>query len=1039
MTLRNKGTYLLKLGIPLALGAYTLGLEVGTFPASNAPARIPQMEDADVGESSNPSLFGLLTSEVWSYGREFARRNLQPVGNPNPNPEPQPRRDHPSDVALSQDGSKAYLTLQGSEYEPGSEIAVVDIAQRRVIKRIPIQGPSTQDAASSPIRLIEHPDERYLLVVNRFSNFAAVLDTQSDRFVDEIALDYYCQDGSFSKDGETLYLANRYLDQVFLVDAKASASDIEARMRVLGGLDDKAFFSESEMGPSIHGILNQSCATTGCHDAMRGGFYAGPDQMKSFLSALEHIVPGDAKQSRLLTAALPGRVGGYADMTPKYQSHALGTVVFPEPETDERLKQLTEWIDAGGTGPGIPVGNQRSKPVATALSDDERYLFVGNTGTQDISIVDTASQQEVGAIYLQNAVNDLAVYHSDETGRDYLIVSTMGIGFGVTKERDPFGGESWDPENPAAQYTVWRDPSTGLPLPREQQEILGPFDAVDGTLEIKFRDIQNDIVFIDISALDIPEADSQEGLRHILKVNKYEAHRAWVRYTSDSAESTYGDIKGDIPPALMRVVGAFPDRLAIDGDRLFVSMQGSNQVQQWRINPTASDPIDYLVPEAVYPTGFMPKGIKEGKAGTVSENKLLTANFLGGSLSLIDRESGSSYEIPVDPSLLRLPVPATNAERGEIMAHTSFYSSDGDTSCLHCHTRDMSDGRSWGVSQVLGQEFLDAEAQSGPIMIGGAMNVPQMRGLFAIQPFFFEGVISGYEPRSMMLEHCPSDDFRALSPQGDFTKVAAHYTMSGQDDIQSKMDTTTAYEVDLEERRDEMFRTLSRQQFGKSFNLRDFQRFIGEWQMHEPRLLPNPYDHQHPSIKRGQLVFEDPQVGCVSCHPAPSFAKKDFPNNPQQAIPPVTMFTVRDGSFTLLSKNREDYNNGKRRDLEPWDQGRMEAKQGHLTTFPLRGIWDRPASFLHNGLARNLREVSLTPGHPALGTFKYEPLFGGYPERPDKKEVGFNMTFLFATAEDRVKMHLISESRLGFDTHGGTSHLTRQEIDDLVNFMNSIE
>ena len=351
----------------------------------------------------------------------------------------------------------------------------------------------------------------------------------------------------------------------------------------------------------------------------------------------------------------------------------------------------------------------------------------------------------------------------------------------------------------------------------------------------------------------------------------------------------------------------------------------------------------------------------------------------------------------------------------------------------------MSDGRAWGVSQVLSQEYLDAEANSGPVMIGGSMNVPQMRGLFGIQPFFFEGVISGYEPRSMIMEHCPSDDFKKPTPQGDFTGVGAHYIPKGHADIQSKMETSQTIEADLEERRDEMFRRQSREQFGKSFNLRDFQRFVGEWQMHESRLLPNPFDQDHPSIERGRLLFEDPQVGCISCHTAPHFAKKDFPNNPNQALPPVTIFTVRDGSFTLLGKNREDYEAGRRRDLEPWDQGRAETKQGHFTTFPLRGIWDRPPSFLHNGLARTLMEVSAVPGHPALGKFKYEPLTGGYPERPDNQEIGFNMTFIFANAEERVKLHRIAESRLGFDTHGGTSQLTRQQMEDLVNFMNSIE
>ncbi len=1028
--------YVYGIGLGAALLGYALALESPPFPTSNELARTGPASETGLEKSTKVSPFGILTSSRWALGGKYERESLQPVANPNPAPEPQPRRDHPIDVELSGDGRKAYLALQGSELEPGSEVAVVDLERMCVIKRIPLSiDGGESEPGSSPFRIVAHPDGNHLLVINRFSNFGIVLDTRTDEVVEEVPLDFYCQDGVYSPSGDKLFLANRYLDQVFVVEGEGESLD----MRVKGGMDAASFLETVDGRPSVHSILQQSCGTTSCHAEERGSFYAGPDGERSLASALGHVVPGNPQKSRLLTAVISTREGGYADAEPKFQSHAMGEVVFRNPSQDAAYGRIKDWIAEGDLGPGIPVGNPRSKPIACAVSSDGRYLFVGNTGTQDISIVDTSLEAEVGAIYIQNVVNDLVMYHDVDTGRDYLIVATLGVGFGVTKERDPFGGESWDPENPATQYSVWRDPETGALLPRSEQIALGPFDAVDGTLEIKFRDIQNDILFIDIGSLDIPASVPEGGLEHILLANKYEAHKGWVRYTSDTAESTHGDVKGDIPPALMRVEGAYPDRLTISDDRLFVTMQGSSSVQEWRIDPKAADPINYLEPIGSYETGFMPRGIAKGKAGTPSQDKLFVANFLGGSLSVIDRKSGKSDEVLVDYSISRLPFPATNAERGEVLAHSTFFSSDGDTSCIHCHVQDTGDGRTWGVSQVLGQEYLSKEDQSGPIMIGGSMSVPQMRGLFAIQPFFFEGVISGYEPRSMMMEHCPVDDFKAPTPQGDFTNVRAHQEVAGHVDIQSKMDTSSEHEIDLEERRDEMFRTLSRELFGKSFNMRDFQRFVGEWQMHEGRLLPNPFDQESPSVARGRQLFEDPQVGCISCHAPPHFTRKNFPDNPQQAIPPVVMFTVRDGSFTLLSKNREDFENGVQRDLEPWDQGRLEAKQGHLTTFPLRGIWDRPPVFLHNGMARTLREVSASPGHPGLGDFKYEPLFGGYPERPDKKEVGFNMTFVFASAENRVKLHRMAESRLGFDTHGGTTQLSRQQIEDLVNYMNSLE
>ena len=1032
----------------LAGGAFLLRLLAGgalsALAQDGAPARIRVPDFAEVvlppdDVTTPPSPYGRLTSRRWALGTSFVRESLAPVPNPNPAPEPQPSRAHPFDVAVNGDGTKVYVGLAGSELEPGDTVVVYGVVEERVLRRITLR-PAGVDgpAGSSPYRLTIHPAGRHLLVTNRFSNFATVIDTVTDRVVSEVDLDFYCQGVVFDAAGKTAWVANRYLDQVFPVDVEVEGAEFRGTMRVRGGLDE-ARFRGTDGAEGVHAVLRRSCGTTGCHDALRGGFIAGEDARASFRSTLAHVVPGRADESRLLRAVVSEAHGGYADRLPRFQGHADGAIVFSDPAMDADYRTLAGWIDAAQDGPGIPVGNPRSKPKVLALSGDGRLLFVGNTGTQDISIIDTARGREVGAIYLQNVVNDLVIHRSPTTGRELLLVTTEGIGFGVGRERDPYGGESWDEENPAAQYSVWRDPATGKVLPRDEQTVLGPFDAVDGTSEIKFRDIQNDLLVVDVGALEIPEAAPAAGLRHILLANRYESHRAWTRYTSDTAESTYGDIKGDIPPDLMRVVGALPERMVIVGDRVFVTMQGSNQVQELRVDSAAADPSDYLVPIAVHATGLQPTGIAAGPAGTPAAGLLFVTDVLGGTLTILDSAARTSRAVVVDPSVVALPVPATNAERGEIMAHTAVFSSDGDTACFHCHYLDTGDGRPWGVSQVLGQEFLSADDAAGHLVIGGTMILPQMRGLFPIQPFFIEGVISAFEPRSMIMEHCPADDFTLPTPQGDFTHIEGHTVLSGTSDVQSRMDAATNMDSTLEERRDEMFRRRSMELFGKAFVLRDFQRFVGEWQIHEPRLLPNPFDAINESVRRGKLLFELPQVGCISCHPAPAFAKKDFADRPQQSFAPVVTFTPRDGSFNLIGMNRLDYINGFRRDLEPWDKGRVEEGQGMLTTFPLRGIWDRPPVFLHHGMARSLREVVAAPGHVALRTLPYEPRLGGVPERPGRREVGLNMTYVFTTPEPRVKMHIEANARLGFDTHGGTSQLRSRDVDDLVNFMNSIQ
>ncbi|HMD61760.1 MAG TPA: hypothetical protein VKG78_10020 [Opitutaceae bacterium] len=1023
-------------------GAQDGGGKAGSAPSGMlAPYGVLSPEiSADVDRAgiggNPPSRFGKLTSRQWEYGGSWTRENLRPVPNPNPAPEPQPRRDHPFDVAVSGDGTKAYLSLLGSEMRPGSEVAVYDVASGRIARRILLKPDNEPGpAASAPLRLTMHPGGRYLFVTNRFSNFASVIDTRVDRVVSEIPLDFYCQGMAFTPDGRTAWVANRYLDEVFIIDVQADGDAFSARMRVVGGMDDKAYYAEGGIGH----VLRGSCGTMGCHDTIRGGFSAGADPRESFISALDHVVPGRSGQSRLLRAVTRTRDGGYADAMPLYASHANKTVVFEDPANDPGYQAVAQWIDSTQAGPGIPVGNPSSKPRVLALGSDGRHLFVGHSGTQDISIVDTRLGQEVGAIYIQNVVNDVKVVRSPATGHDWLIVATMGVGFGTAKERDPWAGESWDRDNPAAQFTVWRDTSTAAVYPKDQQDILGPFDAADGTAAVKFRDIQNDLVAIDVGSLAIPDRPPPSGLSYLLKANRYESHRNWVRYTSDTAEVMYGDTKGDIPPDLMRVVGALPEKMAVVGDRVFVTMQGSNEVQELQVNPDAPDPSDILTPVRTYPTGAQPFGIAAGPPGTPSDGKLFVANFFGNTLTVIDRAAGTSREVVVDRSILSLPVPATSAERGEFLVHSSHFTSDHDQACVSCHHDELSDGRPWGVSQVMGQEYLSGQDKVGQLVEGTTMLVPQQKSLFAIQPFFIEGTLSVYDPRSMLMEHCPADDFKDIIPEGDFTWLEAHSPVVAVADVQSR--TTSALENDssLEERRAEFFRRVSLRFFGKAFVLRDFQRFVGEWQAHEPRLMPNPFDRDSASVRRGLALFSHPELGCSSCHAPPNFAKKDIPNDPRQVLLPQVALTVRDGSFTLISMDRLDYIAGIRRDLEPWDIGRVEDEQQHITTLQLRGAWDRPPVFLHNGIARTLREVVSPPGQIGLGWFKYEPLFGGYPERPGRREVGFNETYMILKATPQAKLHIGTGGRIGSDEHGGTTQLSAQQIDDLVNYLETIE
>ncbi len=1037
-------------GIALLTGLLVL---LSVFSVGGSPDR--STTSRDTKKSYRRTRFDRLTSEVWRYRQPFVRRDLPPVPNNNPVAEKQPHRDRPERLALNKQGTTVYVTLAGTEAEPGHELIVFDVATNKVLKRI--------EVGSRPYVPVLHPGGRFLVVVNELSNYASVVDTTTNEAVGEIPLDYYCQGLAFSADGKRAWVANRYLDQVLVVDIKATKDTLSGKVQEVGGFDDGAFYGtttipatlkqelldrgleesqiERAVGSGVGGInaiLRSRCSR--CHSESAGGYVCGPDAVENFLSAVENSIGGRPYESPLLRAVVPQSLGGFGDEQVTMEAHP-GDALFEPGEPD--LIRLAEWIRKAEGGPGIPVGNPFSHPKDVTLSGDGRHLFVGNTGTMDVSVIDVVAQREIGGILIQNVASHVTIVPDSAGDQDMLLTLSMSAGFGAPNARDPHGAETWDRDHPEAQFTVLRDLVTTDAHPIDKQFVMGPFDAVDGTWNFKMRDIQNDIVAVDLSQLQIPDWAEESGepgssagadLEYLLKANVYESHPGWVRYTSDTVEATTGDVKGDIPPELQRVHGAFPEWAAVVGDRVYVTMAGTFEVVEWQVDPRAADPANKLVPLRVFETGLRPVGIVAGRAGTPSEGKLFVGNQIGESISVIDIESGKSEEFVVDDDA---PAPLlTDAEKGELIVHTSVFSSDGDTSCLHCHYRDTGDGRAWGAAETVGQD------RWGHLTPGGTLGIPAMRNTYAIQPYYFEGTHRLSEGQGAdIAEPASSIDFDRAIWAGDFTNVKSHVPQSERrvmhEELKERVEIRSLGDqwYDLEERRDEFFRQQTKKYFGKALAIRDTYRFVGAWLGDSNHLLPSPFDADNPSVKRGQKLFNDSSVMCSACHAPPEFTNKDIvlTNNERRALPPLTTITRRDASYSLASVRYVDRANGMTDfDMEPDDLGRMEDVEGSFTTMQLRGIFDRPPVFLHHARTRSLREVLCTPGHPALRRFRYPVLQGGEVVRPGRMEVGFNETTTRTPAgpldpEDQI-----------FDTHGGTSHLSPRQIEDLMNFMLSI-
>lgn len=242
-------------------------------------------------------------------------------------------------------------------------------------------------------------------------------------------------------------------------------------------------------------------------------------------------------------------------------------------------------------------------------------------------------------------------------------------------------------------------------------------------------------------------------------------------------------------------------------------------------------------------------------------------------------------------------------------------------------------------------------------------------------------VVRAFGRRSTMIMR-NLDETKPLLIEGVFDEMDFSLEMEGISFRPDFHDSSYALQVS---RRDAFYRQTSRALFGVEVGFDDMVVNVGRFLVVEPRLLPSPFPKTTPQVERGEALFFRPDVGCAACHPPPTFAS---PENFQ-------------GITTL---GRYDL---PRRDLDPdvsikFIEG---AEDGFFNANSLRGLWDRRGALFHDGRARTIRETIMTPGHPCLRE----------GERP------FN------------------EFNGQVDTNGGISHLTCEQIDDLVAFLLTID
>ena len=646
--------------------------------------------------------------------------------------------------------------------------------------------------------------------------------------------------------------------------------------------------------------------------------------------------------------------------------------------------------DVEATGGGLRVHPAAEIPVGTNprdlwLSPDGVWLYVANLTGLSVSVIDTTRNAEVARPFLNSPPADLA------TSADGKWLFVLHTGRGTHHPPD----EGYDTDG------------DGLPG--------------DGTANVMFQDVQNEIEVFETQTL-VPvrnytsdticcrdyrdvDPDHPERGQLLAPVDRWPASR--IAY---------------LPPRERWIVaGALPEQLLVLGDRLFVVYSGSNEVQRFAIDAASGSLSALDVAGGLYQTGYNPYGI----AATPDGSRVFVADRLGESVTMLDPAApGTEQHVGLGDSGGAFP--ATDVEIGEaINFMTAAFTVDGDQTCVHCH-------REGGNLE---------KAIAMPLQkdrVYGTRQIMSYRGAFDSRPWFIESamdelnffpVINEFARRENYC--CEELDPVVWSKYPTLAQCTANPSQAGCNHV-TNCEADPPPECAARDygspflRRDTAFLDAARRLLGRERTFGDalhedapgggtrgialdfngVTHALGLFLLAEPRLPPNPNRATPTAAQaRGRQIFQRAEVGCVMCHPLPVTTTANAP-----AFSPFGMPVV----FAPVVTPRLNLETGA--DADQVTQGFIDTFQTrgvhvlqdvdglHIGAAPLRGIWDRGNRFYHDGRAHSLREALATPGHPALAP----------------GEIGRN------------------ERHGVLDTHGGTSQLTPEELDDLIEFLKTL-
>lgn len=480
----------------------------------------------------------------------------------------------------------------------------------------------------------------------------------------------------------------------------------------------------------------------------------------------------------------------------------------------------------------IPVGYN---PRDLVLSADEQTLYVANLTDLDVSVVDLQQGQERSRVDLNAPPRGLA------RAGHWVFVATMGVG------------------------------SNG-------------FDDVQN--EIAVLDTRHHELVARYTSLDNPPLP---GLSRFIPGGE--------RGSAFNGDQT---LTGPFANLVRLVDGAMPQYMTVQGDRLFVTMTLSDQLEVYRIDTTTRDPRRSLRPAGVVYTNrtqtlaptvhplnhadridpihdrphHVPRGLtdrghpihgsdnpqyfmgRQPQEVVVSSDGTLAyvTNRLGEAVAVIRvaERQPLGVEALIDLRVPGMPYfPATLAEMGEDFYTSSRVAVDRDFSCLSCHDQAHTDGKRWAVPSTPSNS---------------TRRVPSNRNLRETAPFFVSGISTTLEFfRGTLRAFNPDNRFGGLRLDGAAAKpeFAVFFQSAGGRAV-------------ADVNRDAMF-IFERTGIGFEATARAIAAFLNS----EPRLLPNPFLQPdgklattvplvgHPgrvgNAVRGAALF-DGKAKCSQCH-----------------------------------------------------------------------------------------------------------------------------------------------------------------------------